>query len=69
VIDVSDNGPGIPEEKIRSLFNRSDPYGETGLGLYLTKQIVTACGGTIALNDKDKEEEGASFRIILPLAE
>ncbi|MHA2311210.1 MAG: ATP-binding protein, partial [Candidatus Thorarchaeota archaeon] len=28
VIDVSDNGPGIPEEKIRSLFNRSDPYGE-----------------------------------------
>ncbi|MFW9847214.1 MAG: ATP-binding protein [Candidatus Thorarchaeota archaeon] len=68
VIVVSDNGPGIPEEKIRSLFNRSHPDSESGLGLYLTKQIVTACGGTIILDEKGASG-GASFRITLPLAE
>ncbi|MHA2063563.1 MAG: ATP-binding protein [Candidatus Thorarchaeota archaeon] len=68
VIAVSDNGPGIPEEKLQSLFLRGDPDGESGLGLYLTKQIVTACGGIIALEDQDNGA-GASFRITLPLAE
>ncbi len=67
-IVVSDNGPGIPEEKIQSLFMRGDPDGEGGLGLYLTKQIVTACGGTIALETKEPGP-GATFLITLPLAE
>ncbi len=66
MIVVSDNGPGIPEDKRKSLFIRSDPDGESGLGLYLTKQIITACGGTINL---DSTETGASFRITLPLNE
>jgi PAS domain S-box-containing protein len=66
VIVVSDNGPGIPEDKRRSLFIRSDPDSENGLGLYLTRQIITACGGTIEL---DSTEAGATFRITLPVAE
>jgi PAS domain S-box-containing protein len=66
VIIVSDNGPGIPESKLKTLFARGDPDSESGLGLYLTKQIVTACGGTI---DLDRTEAGATFRITLPLVE
>ncbi|MHA2385321.1 MAG: ATP-binding protein [Candidatus Thorarchaeota archaeon] len=66
VIVVADNGPGIPEHVRKTLFVRSDPYGERGLGLYLTKQIIIACGGTIEL---DSTDAGATFRITLPLAE
>jgi PAS domain S-box-containing protein len=66
VLLVSDNGPGIPESKRKTLFTRGDSCTESGLGLYLTKQIITACGGTINL---DSPETGASFRITLPLAE
>ncbi|MFX0054336.1 MAG: ATP-binding protein [Promethearchaeota archaeon] len=66
VIVVADNGPGIPEAVRRTLFIRSDPHGDKGLGLYLTKQIIIACGGTI---DLDSTEAGATFRITLPLSE
>ncbi len=66
VVTVSDDGPGIPVEMRRFLFNRSDPKKETGLGLYLTKQIITACGGTIEL---DPDGPGAAFRIVLPIIE
>jgi PAS domain S-box-containing protein len=68
VISISDNGPGIPVEIRNSLFHRSDRYRENGLGLYLTKQIVTACGGSIRL-DENSEATGASFIIKLPITE
>ena len=46
---VSDNGPGIPPEKLASIF---DPYFTTksegsGLGLWIAQQIVTAHGGQL----------------------
>lgn len=66
VVTVADDGPGIPVEMRRFLFNRSDPKKETGLGLYLTKQIVTACGGNIEL---DPDGSGATFKIDLPIVE
>jgi signal transduction histidine kinase len=68
IISISDNGPGISPDIQQSLFNRSDPQRENGLGLYLTKQIVIACGGSIKL-DESIESKGASFRITLPLTE
>lgn len=68
VIIISDNGPGISPELQDSLFHRSDPRRENGLGLYLTKQIITACGGTIEL-DRSAKAKGASYRINLPLIE
>lgn len=48
-VAVSDNGPGIPPEKLASIF---DPYFTTktegsGLGLWIAQQIVTAHGGSI----------------------
>ena len=48
-IDISDTGPGIPEEireRIFDPFFTTDPNG-TGLGLSITKQIITAHKGSI----------------------
>ena len=48
-IDISDTGPGIPDEireRIFDPFFTTDPNG-TGLGLSITKQIITAHKGSI----------------------
>ena len=48
-VDLSDTGPGIPEEirtRIFDPFFTTDPNG-TGLGLSITKQIITAHRGSI----------------------
>jgi len=69
ILEVADNGPGIPLENQKRLF---DPFfttkdvGEgTGLGLSICHNIVTAHGGTIEV--ASKPGEGAAFRIFLPL--
>jgi signal transduction histidine kinase len=67
-IDVSDSGPGIPK-KIRSkLFQKGVSTTGGGLGLYLSKRIVEAYGGSIELRRKSAKCKGACFRIILPSA-
>ena len=63
IVAVSDEGPGIREELQNKLFNRGGFKEGHGFGLYLTRQIVSACGGTIELIDSEK---GATFRIVLP---
>jgi len=66
IITVKDNGPGIPQEIAKTLF---DPFvtrqksNGTGLGLAIVKQYITAHGGTI----KTKNERGATFTISLPM--
>ncbi|MHA2081677.1 MAG: sensor histidine kinase, partial [Candidatus Thorarchaeota archaeon] len=62
IVTVSDNGPGVREELLGKLFERGGPKDGHGFGLYLTRQIVAACGGTIELVDAEK---GATFKIIL----
>ena len=71
VIEVRDQGPGIPPEDLKRVFDRferaSSPrhFGGLGLGLYVTREIVRAHGGSVdAVNNPDK---GATFRAILPL--
>jgi two-component system sensor histidine kinase HydH len=65
---VSDNGPGIPHEKLASIFEpyfTTKPEG-TGLGLWIAQQIVTAHRGTVrAQNGPDR---GALFTMTLPLS-
>ena len=68
VIFVGDTGPGISPDLQKNLFNRSDPKRENGLGLYLTKQIISSCGGSIELVNQP-DISGASFKIILPVVE
>lgn len=68
---VEDNGPGIPEaycEKIFDQFYRipGSRSGGFGLGLYVTRQLVIAHGGTIAV--QHAEPHGARFVVSLPAA-
>jgi len=71
-IEVSDNGPGIPEENLSDVFSRFyserpvEQFGEhSGLGLAISKQIVEAHGGSIIASNTDSE--GALFIVKLPL--
>jgi signal transduction histidine kinase len=69
VINVSDNGPGIPEEfkerVFNSFFTTKEKGKGTGIGLPLTYQIVQEHGGDIKFSSTKKG--GTSFTILLPL--
>ncbi len=67
LVKVTDNGPGIPQERLPSIF---DPYFTTksegsGLGLWIAQQIVTAHGGSIQA--QNGTPGGAVFAMALPL--
>lgn len=67
VLEVADNGPGIPESIRSTLFDpfvSSKPSG-TGLGLTICRRIVENHGGTITANKA--LDGGAVFTIRLPL--
>jgi signal transduction histidine kinase len=67
VIEIQDNGPGIPEDILPRVF---DPFFTTkprgmGLGLALTRGIVADHGGSIQVVGGDGTALGARFRIEL----
>lgn len=69
VLEITDEGAGIPEEereRIFDLFYTTKELG-TGLGLPLTQQIVAAHGGTIVC-EAPVTGPGTVFRIVLPSA-
>jgi signal transduction histidine kinase len=69
VIDIVDNGGGIPEDVIDKIF---EPYfttkeeeNGTGLGLYITKMMIEEkCGGQLKV---ENIEDGVRFSIVLPI--
>lgn len=66
VVEVEDDGPGIPEadrERIFEVFY-SNRGGGTGLGLPIARQIIERHGGTIEVGSG--RERGTVFRIRLP---
>jgi signal transduction histidine kinase len=73
LLEVSDNGIGIPADEVTRLFRRffratsavSRQIAGTGLGLAIAKAIVEAHGGTI---DAVSSERGTTFTIRLPRA-
>lgn len=66
IVDVMDNGAGVPEKARANLFKAfqgSTKKGGTGLGLAIAAELVQAHGGTLRLVDSAK---GAHFRFDLP---
>ncbi len=66
---VEDRGPGVPVEQRGRIFERferavSENHGGLGLGLYVTREIVAAHAGKIAV--EDRPGGGASFVVRLP---
>lgn len=70
IIRVADNGPGIPEDKLESIFDpfyTSSPGSEgMGLGLSITQNLVASMKGGLSV--EPVEGGGASFLISLPKA-
>jgi signal transduction histidine kinase len=68
IVDVMDTGQGIDNEVFSKLFTKftTDSANGSGLGLYISKNIVEAHGGRIwAKNNNDGN--GATFSFTLPL--
>lgn len=66
-IEVTDEGPGIPNDVQLRMFERhytTKPDG-TGLGLHLVKQTARAHGGQV--NVKSTPGKGTTFELLLPL--
>ena len=72
-ISVKDNGIGIPRDQLSQLFTKFfraknamkvDTTG-SGLGLFITKQVVERHGGTIRF--ESVEGKGSTFFVLLPL--
>ena len=71
-VKIRDNGTGIDPEILPRLFSKfttKSEFGGTGLGLYISKKIVEAHGGTIRgyNNNLKAEKKGATFEFILSL--
>jgi two-component system sensor kinase FixL len=65
-VEVADTGPGISEEVVGQLFTPfvTTKSGGMGIGLSISKRIIEAHGGDMAL--MRNEEGGATFRFTLP---
>jgi two-component system OmpR family sensor kinase len=68
LIQIIDQGPGIPEALMPHVFERfvtGEKRGGMGLGLYLTRRIIVAHGGDVSADRAPGH--GARFSIKLPL--
>ena len=74
VVSVADQGPGIPSAELPNLFTRfhraagpdRTPARGTGLGLYITQQLVALHGGSVSV--ESEVGRGSTFTFTLPLA-
>ena len=72
---MTDRGVGIPEDEQAHVFERFHRASDSltretegaGLGLYITKRLVEAMGGTIAL--QSRVGVGSTFTVRLPVSE
>jgi len=73
VIDICDNGPGIPPEEQKHIFerfyrvdkHRSRDAGGSGLGLSIVKHIIVTHGGSIRI--RESGPQGTCFSIQVPI--
>ncbi len=75
VVQVLDNGPGVPirdRERVFDRFVRLDPArdadsGGTGLGLAISRETARAHGGDLTCLEVTHADGGAVFQLVLPL--
>jgi len=67
VVDIADDGPGIPRAQWEDLFLafRSRRRGGTGLGLAIARDLAVAQGGNLKLTRST--DDGSEFRLQLPI--
>jgi signal transduction histidine kinase len=71
VLTVSDRGVGIAPQDLARIFDRFErasntrQYGGLGLGLWISREIVRASGGSIAV--ESTPGDGATFKVELPV--
>ena len=70
-LDVRDDGPGIPADRLERVFDRfgsgDDSGGGTGLGLAIARWVCDLHGGTISAIAPQPGQTGALLRAQLPL--
>lgn len=68
IIDVRDNGPGIPDNKLSEIFKPffTTKAQGTGLGLVLSRNLALKMGGNLEYLSNNNLK-GAHFRLSLPL--
>ena len=74
LISVSDNGPGIPADRLRAVFQPfvqvdstlTRVHGGSGLGLSISRELAHGMGGTITV--RSEPGAGATFTVSLPMA-
>jgi PAS domain S-box-containing protein len=66
-LDISDTGPGIPEQEVEKIFQpfHTTKQKGTGLGLPVAERIISSHGGSILV--KQPPKGGCCFAIALPL--
>lgn len=70
-VTVADTGPGMNEETLPHIF---EPFFSTkgltgtGLGLWISKEILTKHQGFIQVHTQQQQPQGTVFRLFLPLA-
>src|SRR5262249_55282585 len=79
IVTVDDEGPGIPEDNLESIFRRfyserpTEHFGQhSGLGLSICRQIMETYGGTITATNRhaaDGRVLGARFTVRVPAAD
>jgi signal transduction histidine kinase len=76
-INVIDYGAGIPPDKQEAIFEKfvrleRDMHGTvrgSGLGLFITRQLLEAMNGTITVESSGVKGEGSTFSFTLPMGE
>jgi len=74
-IDLTDNGIGIPQDKLTRVFDRfyqvdgstTRHFGGAGVGLALVRQIIQAHGGRVWA-ESPGPDQGSTFHLVLPTA-
>jgi signal transduction histidine kinase len=75
VVSVLDTGPGIPEDKLETIFEPFVQLGRSltsahegvGLGLAISRELARAMGGDLKLSSH--VGQGSTFTLILPSAQ